>query len=84
MQYPYARDMGRDECVEVVEVLGPLVEGAVESWLAAARGAAGTPAHLSNVPLDVVRQGCVGCTLLVLGCRLRRSRVLLWVACVFP
>ncbi len=56
------RDMGRDECVEVVEVLGPLAEGAAEAWLAAARGAAGggAQAHLSNVPLDVVRRGCGG------------------------
>ncbi|GLC36007.1 hypothetical protein PLESTB_000528700 [Pleodorina starrii] len=44
-------DMSHDECVELRELLGPLVEGAVESWLAAARGAG---SHLSGIPLDVV------------------------------
>ncbi|GLC72450.1 hypothetical protein PLESTF_001249000 [Pleodorina starrii] len=44
-------DMSHDECVELRELLGPLVEGAVGSWLGAARGAG---SHLSGIPLDVV------------------------------
>ncbi|GFR41505.1 hypothetical protein Agub_g2199, partial [Astrephomene gubernaculifera] len=44
-------DMSRDECGEVAALLGPLAEGAVQAWLAAARAAG---ADMSGVPLHVV------------------------------
>ncbi|EFJ43086.1 hypothetical protein VOLCADRAFT_96775 [Volvox carteri f. nagariensis] len=44
-------DIAHDECVELGELLGPLVGGAVEAWLASARGAG---PDLSGIPLSVV------------------------------
>ncbi|KAG2497821.1 hypothetical protein HYH03_004091 [Edaphochlamys debaryana] len=44
-------DMSHDECVELAALLGPLAEGAVDSWLGAAKAGG---SELSGIPIDVV------------------------------